>query len=38
VNLISGTGKEHMAAISAVLKLGLAIRLVGVNEGGVIEV
>ncbi|MBN1377256.1 hypothetical protein JW949_02890 [Candidatus Woesearchaeota archaeon] len=28
VNLISGTGKEHMAVISAVLKLGLGIRQV----------
>ncbi len=28
VNLISGTGKEHMSVISAVLKLGLGIRQV----------
>jgi hypothetical protein len=28
VNIISGSGKEHMALISAILKLGLAIRYV----------
>jgi len=28
INLISGTGKEHMAVLSAALKLGLGIRLV----------
>jgi hypothetical protein len=28
VNLTSGTGREHMAIISSVLKLGLAVRLV----------
>jgi hypothetical protein len=27
-NMVSGGGKEHMAALSAVLKLGLGIRLV----------
>ncbi len=38
LNLISGTGKEHMAVISAVLKLGLALRLVSVGDNGVTEV
>jgi len=38
VNLTSGTGYEHMATMSAVLKLGLAMRLVGVDEKGVIEI
>lgn len=28
INFISGNGKEHMALLSAVLKLGLGIRLV----------
>ena len=28
VNIASGSGKEHMAVISAILKLGLALRLV----------
>ncbi|MBR9677259.1 hypothetical protein GOV04_03895 [Candidatus Woesearchaeota archaeon] len=28
LNIISGSGKEHMALLSALLKLGLAIRLV----------
>lgn len=34
LNLSSGTGKEHMAIISAVLKQGVGIRLVSVNENG----
>lgn len=33
LNLSSGSGKEHMAAISAVLNLGLGVRLVEVKEG-----
>ncbi|RMF06429.1 hypothetical protein D6764_02320 [Candidatus Woesearchaeota archaeon] len=31
VNIVSGTGKEHMALISALLKLGAGIRLVSWN-------
>ncbi|MBL7054381.1 hypothetical protein ISS05_01335 [Candidatus Woesearchaeota archaeon] len=38
INLISGNGKEHMVIISALLKLGLAIRLVVVGESGVTEI
>ena len=38
VNLVSGSGKEHMAVISALLKLGLGIRLVAVTTKGVKEV
>jgi len=38
VNLVSGTGKEHMAIMSALLKLGLAIRFVVVGESGVREI
>lgn len=28
LNFVSGTGKEHMALLSAILKLGLGVRLV----------
>jgi hypothetical protein len=38
VNLISGTGKEHMAIMSALLKLGLAIRFVAISESGIREI
>lgn len=38
VNLISGSGKEHMAILSALLKLGLGIRLVALTKEGVKEV
>lgn len=35
VNFISGSGKEHMALISALLNLGLGIRLVTQKDGTV---
>lgn len=38
VNLISGTGKEHMAIISALLKLGLGIRLIALTKDGIEEI
>ncbi|MBS3168563.1 hypothetical protein J4216_05530 [Candidatus Woesearchaeota archaeon] len=38
VNLISGSGKEHIALVSAILKLGFGIRLVAVTKDGVKEV
>ncbi len=38
VNLISGDGKEHMAIISALIKLGLGIRFVISSEKGLEEV
>jgi len=38
LNLISGTGKEHMAILSAVIKLGLGIRLVVLTEKGLEEI
>lgn len=38
VNLISGSGKEHMALISALLKLGVAIRLVALTKEGMEEI
>jgi hypothetical protein len=33
VNFSSGSGREHMAIISAVLNLGLGVRLVDVKDG-----
>ncbi|MEM4336790.1 MAG: hypothetical protein QXG86_02180 [Candidatus Woesearchaeota archaeon] len=38
VNFVSGDGKEHMALISALLKLGLAIRLVALTQEGIKEI
>lgn len=38
LNLISGSGKEHMAILSALLKLGLGIRLVALTPKGIKEV
>ncbi|MBW2999362.1 hypothetical protein KY339_01710 [Candidatus Woesearchaeota archaeon] len=38
LNLVSGSGKEHMAILSALLKLGLAIRLVALTKEGVKEI
>ena len=38
VNLISGTGTEHMAIISAVLKLGVGMRIVTTEENKIKEV
>lgn len=37
VNIVSGSGKEHMAIISALLKLGVGIRLMAVTKDGVKE-
>jgi hypothetical protein len=34
VNMCSGCGKEHMAMISALLKLGVGIRFVSTNQKG----
>lgn len=38
LNLASGTGKEHMAILSAVLKLGLGVRLVALTKEGIKEI
>lgn len=38
LNFVSGTGKEHMAVLSALLKLGLGIRLVTIMPDGVKEI
>jgi len=37
VNFVSGSGREHMALISGILKNGLALRLVGVDDKGIVE-
>ncbi len=37
-NMVSGSGKMHMAALSALLKLGLGIRLVALTQEGVKEI
>lgn len=37
VNFVSGTGKEHMALISALLQLGFALRQVILTEKGMEE-
>jgi hypothetical protein len=38
LNMISGDGKEHMATLSALLKLGLGIRLMAYTKEGVREI
>lgn len=38
LNLIAGTGKEHMAVLSAVLGCGVGFRLVALTKEGVMEV
>lgn len=38
LNLVSGTGKEHMALLSALLRLGVGIRLVALTKDGVEEI
>jgi hypothetical protein len=38
LNLASGTGKEHMALLSALLKLGLGVRLIAASVSGVKEI
>ena len=37
LNIVSGTGKEHMAILSALLKLGVGVRLMAVTKNGVRE-
>ena len=38
VNIISGTGREHMALIAALLKLGMGFRLIALTKDGVEEI
>jgi len=37
LNIVSGSGKEHMAILSALLKLGVGVRLMAVTKEGVKE-
>lgn len=38
LNLISGSGKEHMAIISAIMKLGLGFRQIALTTEGLKEI
>lgn len=38
VNFISGTGREHMALVAALLQLGVSIRLIALTKEGVEEI
>jgi len=38
VNLVSGSGKEHMAVVSALLKSGLGMRFYALTKNGIQEV
>lgn len=38
VNIVSGNGKQHTAIMSALLKMGLAIRFVAVTNQGIKEI
>ena len=38
INVISGTGREHMALISALLRLGVGFRLMALTKDGVEEI
>ncbi len=38
INIISGMGREHMALISALLKLGIGFRLYALTKDGVEEI
>ena len=37
LNLISGSGKEHMALLAALLRLGVAVRIIALTPDGVKE-
>ncbi len=38
VNFVSGSGKEHMALVSALLQLGIAIRFIALTKDGMEEI
>ena len=38
LNVVSGTGKEHMALLSALLRLGVGVRLVALTKDGIEEI
>ena len=37
LNIVSGSGKEHMAILSALLKMGVGVRLIAVTKDGIKE-
>jgi len=38
LNIVCGTGKEHMALLSSLLKMGMGIRLMAVTKEGISEI
>ena len=38
LNMVSGSGKEHMAVVAALLKLGVGFRLIALTPSGIQEV
>lgn len=38
INLVSGTGKEHMALLSALMQLGVGFKMVALTKDGVKEI
>lgn len=38
VNFVSGSGKEHMALMSALLKLGVGVRFIALEPKGISEI
>lgn len=38
LNFVSGTGKEHMALMGAIMKLGIGFRLIALTQKGVEEI
>jgi len=38
VNFVSGEGKEHMALVAALIKLGIGIRFIALTPGGIVEI
>ncbi|MBW2985579.1 hypothetical protein KY313_02900 [Candidatus Woesearchaeota archaeon] len=38
VNFVSGEGKEHMALMSAILKLGIGVRFIALKPEGIEEI
>lgn len=37
LNIVSGTGKEHMALLAALIKLGLGINMIALTKDGIEE-
>ncbi|MFH1456272.1 MAG: hypothetical protein ABIF40_04970 [archaeon] len=38
LNVVSGSGKEHMAIIAALFNLGIGIRLIAITQDGIKEI